>query len=382
MASTGCLLNLSSQPAFDVTSEPHQPHFWTCETCWVAAAPGVRTVGVVDGLRELKLAAVCLFQTSGSEGEPKWVVLAKEALLHSARSVCEHLQVNPKDRWLLTLPTWHVGGFSIWARSWVSGCKVVTAASKWNVHRFAEQCEQEAVTLTSLVPTQVFDLVHAKLRAPAALRAIVVGGGRLEQDLGLRARALGWPVLQSYGMTEAASQVATEPLAHLESRFDPDRMLVLPGWDLAVKESGRLEISGPALASGYVAHGADGWRMQQFGGRLLTRDLAELSCLASSQWLKVLGREANVLKVLGELVHLTPLQTRLRQLADAMGIRHAQLAAAHDERAGEVIILRHEAGQETAAEALRLAFNEQVRPYERAVRLQSAQVTELGKMMA
>ena len=68
------------------------------------------------------------------------------------------------------------------------------------------------VTHTSLVPTQVHDLVKADLRAPETLKAIVVGGGHLDAATGRLARTLGWPVLASYGMTEAASQIATQTL--------------------------------------------------------------------------------------------------------------------------------------------------------------------------
>ena len=62
---------------------------------------------------------------------------------------------------------------------------------------------------SSLVPAQVLDLVRAGLRPPPVLRAIVVGGGAISAELYRDARALGWPVLPSYGMTECCSQIAT-----------------------------------------------------------------------------------------------------------------------------------------------------------------------------
>ncbi len=85
--------------------------------------------------------------------------------------------------------------------------------------RFAEEMNEGAVTLTSLVPTQVHDLVQCALACPPSLRAVVVGGAELDPVLGERARELGWPVLQSYGMTEAASQVATASLASLDRPY-------------------------------------------------------------------------------------------------------------------------------------------------------------------
>jgi O-succinylbenzoic acid--CoA ligase len=53
---------------------------------------------------------------------------------------------------------------------------------------------------------------------------VVVGGGALAKDIGLRALGMGWPLLQSSGMTEACSQLATEPVDHLHSGFDPDSL--------------------------------------------------------------------------------------------------------------------------------------------------------------
>ncbi len=361
---------------------PENPAFWTLDDVWVAAAPGVVSDGLESFVKAVEPQGCCLFQTSGSEGAPKWVVLTKQAMLCSARAVCEHLLVTKADRWLLALPEWHVGGFSLWARAAVSGSEVVAVRSRWDAADFAQVCERESITLTALVPTQVFDLVQGGIPCPTSLRAVVVGGGRLEPALGHRARALGWPVLQSYGMTETASQVATEPLGHLTSGFDPDSLLVLPVWEVKVTERCRLMIRGRALASGYVNQDADGWRYEPLHGELETRDRVELVRRGEETWLRMLGRESQTLKVLGELVVLGPLQSLLTALATELGIKHAQLAAAADERAGEVVVLRCEAGQEAAAERLRLAYNEQVRPFERAVRVEVAQVTALGKMRA
>lgn len=46
---------------------------------------------------------------------------------------------------------------------------------------------------SSLVPTQVVDLVNGEIQAPPGVRCIIVGGGALDMETGRRARALGWP---------------------------------------------------------------------------------------------------------------------------------------------------------------------------------------------
>jgi o-succinylbenzoate---CoA ligase len=134
--------------------------------------------------------------TSGTTGALKLTALSKRALLASAAAVNRHLQSDDRDVWLCVLPTFHVGGLGIYARAFLSGARVVT--SGW-----------EDVTLASLVPAQVTDLVRDRVEAPPSLRAVVVGGGALSEELYAAARALGWPLLPSYGMTECCSQVAT-----------------------------------------------------------------------------------------------------------------------------------------------------------------------------
>src|SRR6478735_5976408 len=118
-----------------------------------------------------------LFETSGSSGKPKWIALSKPALLVSAAAVNRHLAVNTNSCWGLALPLAHVGGFGVAARAYEAGCGFRHFDRRWNAAGFYEWLERYQITHTSLVPTQVHDLVKARLSAPSALTAIVVGGG-------------------------------------------------------------------------------------------------------------------------------------------------------------------------------------------------------------
>ena len=111
-------------------------------------------------------------------------------------------------------------------------------------------------TLTSLVPAQVFDLVNAGLKPPHILRAVLVGGGRLEDALYQKATALGWPLLPGYGMTEAASQIAT-------ARPGGNGTLhLLPCWEARTDDAGRLLLRGAPLLCGCMVPSPDGWTFQ------------------------------------------------------------------------------------------------------------------------
>jgi O-succinylbenzoic acid--CoA ligase len=80
---------------------------------------------------------------------------------------------------------------------------------------------------------------------------VLVGGGRVQTDLFKKALALGWPVCATYGMTEAASQVASQPLDH-NRLIDPETLEVLPHWHTQTTSNNSLIIQGPSLAKGYV----------------------------------------------------------------------------------------------------------------------------------
>lgn len=322
-----------------------------------------------------------LVQTSGTEGRPKWVSLSRQAFLVSAQAVNEHLEASSQDRWMIALPEHHVGGFAIHARVHQAGCDLVRFPGRWDALCFAQTCARERITLTSLVPTQVYDLVQQRLAAPECLRAIVVGGGALAKDIGRRAVELGWRVLQSFGMTEAASQIATEPLDHLYSGFDPDSLEILPHWQVETDEDDCLILGGPALADGYFLAGEQGgWEWQPSHGVLRTRDCVQVWNHGTRRFLKFLGRDSQTFKILGELVHLPPLQSRLDALAMEQDVSaRCVIVPVDDARSGTALVLACDG----AAPDLLGAFNSQVRPFERLQRLHQLAdlpVTSLGKI--
>lgn len=270
--------------------------------------------GFTGGLPELpELRGHVLFETSGSSGTPKWIALSKSALLASAEAVNSHLEVTPRSCWGLALPVHHVGGFGLAARAFAAGCTLREFGRRWDASAFATWLAENEITHTSLVPAQVHDLVAAGVRRPLSLRAIVVGGGHLEVKTGQVARALGWPVLASYGMTEAASQIATATLDSLKEVYQPAPIPVLPIWQAVTTEDQRLRISGPALFSGMLIRENETW---VFMPRLLewheTSDRVKLE----NRLLTPLGRSDLRVKVLGELVDLEVIERELLELSE------------------------------------------------------------------
>jgi O-succinylbenzoic acid--CoA ligase len=315
---------------------PAEDSFWTDDAA-VVCLPKGDARAEVDAPAGGEARGLVWFRTSGSEANPKWVGLSRRALLVSARSVNEFLGATANDVWMRVLPRHHVGGFGVEARAWAAGARLVCDEAKWQPARFLETCVRERVTLTSLVPAQVFDLVEAGLRAPPLLRAAVVGGGELRPLLWRRGRALGWPLLTSYGLTEAGSQVATlRP-----DEVDPARLTLLPHWAAAVTTDGCLELKGEALATCSLRRdGARGWRREAIGDRLVTADRVSLEAGTHGRWLRFLGRRDRTVKILGELTDLHAVEGAVADAAIEEAVfGRVRLEVAPDERAGHRLVL-------------------------------------------
>jgi len=299
--------------------------------------------------------------TSGTTGTLKLAALSKKALLTSAAAVNHHLLSDERDVWCCVLPAFHVGGLGIVARAFLSRARVLQM--QWNARAFASNRE---MTLASLVPAQVSDLVELRLTAPSNLRAIVVGGGALSDALYANARNLGWPLLPSYGMTEACSQIATATtnspalklLDHMEARSEAD---------------GRLAFRSASLLTAYATeHGlidpktGDGW--------LVTEDLGSID----GRTLQVEGRRGDFVKIGGESVDLARLDAILASIAGS----YAAVVAVPEPRLGRIIHLAIE--QSVDADHVLVAFNVRVHPFERARavhRVKEIPRSPLGKLL-
>lgn len=315
-----------------------------------------------------------IFATSGSTGKGKWVALSRRALLASARAVNEHLNAGEQDRWLLSLPTFHVGGFGILARCVVSSAECVQFEGKWNTVRFHQALSDHQVTLTSLVPTQLVDLVNARLTAPERLRAVLVGGGSLADAVYEQAISLGWPVIETYGMTEASSQIATADYGSRDLR-------ILPCWSVKADSDHRLCIQGEPLMTGYVTMEKGGIQLEGVSGDgwHITNDLVQLT----DGGLKMLGRVDRSIKILGELVNLANVERKFNSVLDDCfyGVE-CVVVSMNDARRNAVLYACVE-NFDDRLEAVLKKYNERCTPFcriEKIIDVEKIPKTSIGKI--
>jgi O-succinylbenzoic acid--CoA ligase len=258
--------------------------------------------------------------SSAVPGHVRWIALSREAFLASARGVNQHLQAGRSDVWAHALPIFHVGGLGILARAWLSGAGVVPAiAGKWDAARFHDLVGRERATLSALVPSQVHDLVTAGLASPPSMRAIVVGGARMDAALYDRARQLGWPCLPSYGLTETCSQVATAAMSSLAAAGHPIVLPVLSHAEIRSGDRRRLAIRAESLLTCCAEVAERGVRVwdPKSDGWLETEDAGRVT----GDGVEVFGRLSESVKVLGEIVSLPRVEDQVWRWATAAAFR-------------------------------------------------------------
>jgi O-succinylbenzoic acid--CoA ligase len=192
-----------------------------------------------------------LVHTSGTTVEPKPVTLTIGNWTWNALGSALALGLHHDDRWLCALPLSHVGGLAILIRSAIYGTTIVLH-ERFDTGVALTAIERDKVTLVSLVPTTLARLLDAGLKAPNPLRVALIGGGSLPPVLAAQAQEAGIPVAQTYGMTEACSQVTTSLPGEPETAGRP-----LFGQQIAIASDDEILVNGPTVAPG--AADEDGW---------------------------------------------------------------------------------------------------------------------------
>ena len=231
--------------------------------------------------------------TSGSSGTPKAVLHEFGNHYYSALGSNRNIRLGRGDRWLHSLPLYHVGGLSIIFRCLLAGAAVALPKPETTIGRSIPDLR---VTHVSLVSTQLLRLLREDASL-SGLEAVLVGGGPIDPTLVDGAAERSVPVYTSYGLTEMASQVTTTPPgAPLERLHTAGR--VLAHREVRVSGDGEILVRGETLFAGYVRD--DRTNLWLDGeGWFHTGDLGELD---AEGYLKVVGRRDNLFVSGGENV--------------------------------------------------------------------------------
>ena len=273
--------------------------------------------------------------TSGTTGYAKGAVITFDNHLWSAVGSAFRLGIVPGERWLACLPLYHVGGLAVLFRSCLYGTAVVLHHS-FDVAAVRRSLRDDGITLVSLVPTMLARLLHEGLTAADApdLRLILLGGAAAPAVLLAEARAAGLPVAVTYGLTEAASQVATMLPSDVANKpgsagkplfFTTVAAVDDDGRELPPGMPGEIVVRGPTVMAGYYRDEAATAAALR-GGRLHTGDIGYLD-EDGDLWL--LDRRADLIVSGGENVYPAEVERVLREhpavaLAAVVGLPHPE----------------------------------------------------------
>jgi len=207
-----------------------------------------------------------ILHTSGSTGRPKRVPLAHKNLSISAQNVARGYALTGDDVSMCVMPLFHVHGLVASTLATLHSGGTIVVPAKFNPLSFWRTAKEHGVTWYSAVPT-IHQLLLARADPKAArpagterLRFIRSCSASLPPQVmrGLEA-AFGAPVLEAYGMTEAAHQMASNPLPPAARKagtvgIGTDvRISILDetGAHLSAGERGEVVIKGPNVITGY-----------------------------------------------------------------------------------------------------------------------------------
>ena len=261
--------------------------------------------------------------TSGSTGEPKAALHAFGNHYLSAEGSNANIPLAPEDRWLHSLPLYHVGGLSIVFRCLLAGAAVALPEPDATL---GEAIAKTGATHVSLVSTQLLRLLREERFDASSLKAILLGGGPMPATLLGEAVSRALPVYASYGLTEMASQVtATRRGATREELQTAGRPL--PYREVGISGDGEILVRGETLFAGYL----DGDRLDlplDEDGWFHTKDLGEFD---ENGNIRVRGRKDNLFISGGENVQPEEIEEALIRLE---GIEEAVVVPVSDEEFG------------------------------------------------
>ncbi|WP_431282883.1 acyl--CoA ligase [Humitalea sp. 24SJ18S-53] len=208
-----------------------------------------------------------VLHTSGTTARPKIVPLTQANITASARHIGASLALSPSDCCLNVMPLFHIHGLIAAVLSSLGAGAAVCCTPGFDALRFFRFLDEERPSWYTAVPTMHQTILsraerNAEIIARARLRFIRSSSASLPGPVMRQMEEVfGVPLVESYGMTEAAHQMASNPLegprkpGHVGRAAGPDVAIMDDdGTILPQGEIGEVVIRGPNVTKGYEAN--------------------------------------------------------------------------------------------------------------------------------
>lgn len=334
---------------------------------WFDLSTSTETASTSPVSRELDAGGVIL-ASSGTTGTPKVMALPVAQLLHTASLVATHNRLTSADRGLNPLPLWHINAEVVALLASLLAGSSLVLDERFHRTNFWALADQYEVTWINAVPAIIARLSNVGDTEVIAerIRFIRSASAPLSPTVMEQFQtAVAIPVIESYGMTEAASQISANPL---DGEHKPGSAGIPVGVELRITPLeqdepdpfaapmtvGHVEIRGPSVITHYESAGyedrfsADGW--------LRTGDLGYLD---DDGYLYLVGRNDDVINRGGEKIFPRELEDAL---LGVVGVRGVAVVALADDVFGEVptayVELAEDCDQDTVLAQLRRVVTE------------------------
>ena len=222
-----------------------------------------------------------VLHTSGTTSRPKIVPLSQANLVASAVHIGRTLQFGAADRGLNIMPLFHIHGLIAGVLAPLAAGSFVFCTPGFNALKFFAWMDEAKPTWYTAVPT-----MHQAILSRAGKNAEVIARHPLRfvrsssssmppQVIAEIERVFGAPLIESYGMTEATHQMASNPLPPAPRK--PGTVGIAAGPEVAIMgddgrllprgtgvgHTGEIVIRGPNVTAGYENNpqaNAEGWR--------------------------------------------------------------------------------------------------------------------------
>ncbi|HAJ45411.1 MAG TPA: 2-acylglycerophosphoethanolamine acyltransferase [Alphaproteobacteria bacterium] len=299
---------------------------------------------------------VVLF-TSGTEGEPKGVVLSHRNLLANVEQVRSHIQLYDSDIVFNPLPTFHCFGLTVGSlMPLLLGLKAVQHPSPLQARTIATRVRDTGATI--LLSTDTFISQYARAGDQGDLNSVrlaVCGAERVRDETRqLVRRKYNIEILEGYGVTEAAPVVAANQIG-ANKLGTVGRLLSGMDYKLepveGIPDAGRLHIRGPNIMMGYLKSDKPGVLQPLPEG---WHDTGDVVSVDPEGYIAIRGRVKRFAKIGGEMVSLAVVEN----CASALWPDHMHAAVSvPDDRKGEQILLVTDAPQANRGELIAWARN-------------------------
>ena len=317
-----------------------------------AAAPAQRLPGAED--------IALVLHTSGTTSRPKIVPLSQANLCASARHITRILALTSDDHCLNIMPLFHIHGLIAAVLSSLASGGRVTCTPGFSATAFFAWLEAARPSWYTAVPTMHQVILDRAPRnhdiiARTPLRFIRSSSSSLPPPVMMQLEdVFSCPVLESYGMTEAAHQMTSNPLPPAARKpgavgvaAGPQvRTLRADGQFCAAGEEGEIVIRGPNVIAGYANHAQanrDAFVPDAQGGPAWFRT-GDLGVFDSDAYLTISGRIKEIINRGGEKIAPREVDDVLTahpdvQQAVTFAVSHAKLG----EDVAAAVVLRTDA---------------------------------------